>query len=177
MAMYGYGYRYPRVARIADYTNPEYRYRWARAAIMNKGIAENSPWIAFLRQRGALKEIEDRLRQLGEEYRALYDVKSKYKTAAQRRKTKIARAIEAVGDPKIHKRLQAEFGDKFKADYASAVIQRLKAELKHLEDIINYKKPTGQVKLSTEEKKGSGYGLLSGLCYGYGEDTGYGHFY
>jgi hypothetical protein len=53
----------------------------------------------------------------------------------------------------------------------------LKQELAHLEEIINWQMPTQPQKLSTEEQKGSGYGLLSGLGYDLGENTGYGYFY
>jgi hypothetical protein len=65
--MYSYGYRYPRVPRVPLYTDPEYRYKWARAAIMNKSVAARSPWLKFLRERGLLKKIVEELRKAGAE--------------------------------------------------------------------------------------------------------------
>jgi hypothetical protein len=70
--MYGYCYRYPRVPRKVEisYDDPEYRRKWARSAIMKRGVASNSRWIQFLRKKGTLDEIADKLRKAGEEYRA-----------------------------------------------------------------------------------------------------------
>jgi hypothetical protein len=57
MAMYGYGYRYPKAPRIAFYDDPDYRFRWVRAAIGNRAIAAKSPWLAFLKREGAFEAI------------------------------------------------------------------------------------------------------------------------
>jgi hypothetical protein len=57
MTMYGYGYRYPKAPRIAYYDDPNYRFKWARAAIGNRAIAAKSPWIAYLRSEGVFDEI------------------------------------------------------------------------------------------------------------------------
>jgi hypothetical protein len=67
--MYGYGYRYPRAPRIAYYDDPDYRFKWVRAAIGNRAAARKSPWIAFLRERGAFEAIGDYLRDLADQYR------------------------------------------------------------------------------------------------------------
>jgi hypothetical protein len=87
--MYGYAYRYPRVPRKVEalYGDPTYRYKLARAALMNRGVAQRSTWIQFLRQEDVLNQVRDLLRKAGEEYRALYGVKPTYKTAAERRRT------------------------------------------------------------------------------------------
>jgi hypothetical protein len=94
--MYSYGYRYPRVPRKVEilYDDPQYRRQWARSAVMNRGIAAKSPWIAFLRQSGTLDEIADKLRKAVEQNRALYGVKPNYKTAAERRRTKIEKLLQ-----------------------------------------------------------------------------------
>jgi hypothetical protein len=42
-----------------------------------------------LKNNNYLKQVSELLRKAGEKYRALYGVKPKYRTAAQRRKTKI----------------------------------------------------------------------------------------
>jgi hypothetical protein len=85
MAMYGYGYRYPRVPRIVNYLEPEYRYKWARAAIMNKSVAARSPWLKFLKDNHYLEQVGDILRKAGAEYRAQHGVNPKTKTAAEKR--------------------------------------------------------------------------------------------
>jgi hypothetical protein len=137
--MYGYGYHYPRVPRKVEavYTDPDYRYKWFRAATMNRSVAANSPWIAFLRQRGSLQKIADELRSAGAQYRALYGVKLKYKTAATKRKTKIENAIKAIEDEKIKERLRTEFGDNLKEPYIADTIKTLQKELAHLQMLID----------------------------------------
>jgi hypothetical protein len=74
--MYGYGYRYPRAQRQIEvlYSDPEYQYKWARAAIMNKRVASRSPWLKFLRDNHYLDQVANILRQAGQEYRALFGV-------------------------------------------------------------------------------------------------------
>jgi hypothetical protein len=134
---------------------------------MNKSFAARSPWLKFLRDRRSFAVICKELKDAAKEYRQKYGVNPKAKTAAQKRLTKIERAIEAVKDPAIQSRLSAEFGDRYSIDYVNAVVKRLEQELTNLKELIAY----GSPKLSTEQK-GSGYGLLSGL--GYGE--GYGYF-
>jgi hypothetical protein len=61
MAMYGYGYRYPRVPRVALYEDPNYRFKWVRAAVGNRAIAAKSPWIAHLKQKGVFDKISQLL--------------------------------------------------------------------------------------------------------------------
>jgi predicted TPR repeat methyltransferase len=137
---------------------------------MNKAVAARSPWLNFLREKKYLEQVGNILRKAGEEYRQLHGVNPKTKTAAERRITKLQRAIEAVQDANINKRLGTEFGDRYNTAYVNAVVDRLNKEIASLKKLIAY----GAEKLSTEEKKtGSGYGLLSGLGY----DEGYGYFY
>jgi hypothetical protein len=95
MAMYGYCYRYPRVPRRVEalYTDPEYQYKWARAAIMNKAVAARSPWLKFLRDNHYLEKVGDLLRKAAAEYRAIHPYTEKDKTIARRRRTKLQRAI------------------------------------------------------------------------------------
>jgi polyhydroxyalkanoate synthesis regulator phasin len=184
MAMYGYGYRYPKARRIAYYDEPEYRFKWARAAIGNRAIASKSPWIAFLRREGAFEAIGDYLRQLADQYRVEQGgVKESTKKGARQRITKLQRAIAALEDQALLKNVAEDLGDKYSADYVTDAINRLKKEIATLEATIAWKPPapttTGQpppqpsAKKITLKKKGQGYGLMSGL--GYGE--GYGYFY
>jgi hypothetical protein len=186
--MYGYGYRYPTVPREVKilYTDPQYRYKWARAAVMNKGIADRSPWIAFLRKEKYLEQISNLLKKAGTEYRRLYGVNPKYKSAALKKKGKIERALTAVQDPRLPDLLRYEFGDKFQDQYINDAVDTLKKELSHLEKIINYQKegaqPAPQLLLPAppEEKKpgtGYGYGLREVLGYGLREGLGYGYGY
>jgi hypothetical protein len=144
----------------AVYTDPDYRYKWARAAVMNRSTSERSPWIAFLKQRGTLKMIGDELRKAGAEYRALLGIKLKARTAATRRRTKLEKAIETMRDENIIKRIKEEFGDRFKQSYADNVISTLQDELKRLKLVIGEKPPPQP---STIAKSGQGYGLREGL--------------
>jgi hypothetical protein len=188
--MYGYGYRYPRVPREIKvlYSDPEYRYKWARAAVMNKATADRRPWISFLRQKGVLAKISEELREAGDQYRAQYDVNPKYRPAAMKKIGKIERALTAVGDARLPELLKLEFGDKFKESYIDDAIATLQKELDHLNLIINYEKPGTEQKqqpvLALEEPKqgqgygyGYGYGLRDGLGYGLRDCLGYGYFY
>jgi hypothetical protein len=136
---------------------------------MNRGVAQHSPWISFLRQKGTQEQISKLLREAGAEYRALYGVKPKYKTAAERRKTKIERAIAAIQDADIQNRLKAEFGDKYNASYVADALNALQKELDHLNAIIEWQVAPQQPppQRSTVAKKGHGYGLTQGLGYGY----------
>jgi hypothetical protein len=140
--MYCYGYRYPRVPREIKvlYTDPQYRYKWARAAVMNKDIADRSPWIAFLRKNEYLDKISALLREAGEKYKSKYGVNPKYRSVAMKKLGKIESAMTAVQDPRLPELLKLEFGDKFKDAYIQDAIKTLKKELAHLQEIINYKK-------------------------------------
>jgi hypothetical protein len=137
---------------------------------MNRGVAQQSPWIAFLRQRGTLEEIAQKLRDAGEEYRRLYGVKPKYKTTAERRKTKIERALAAIKDAEIHGGLRAEFGDKFRESYIADAVKTLQKEQDHINTLIQWQGAPQQPlpQPNALEKKASGYGLREGLGYGYG---------
>jgi hypothetical protein len=46
--VYGMGYRYPRRARKAVIAEPE---KWARAAIYNRGVVAENPWVRHLKKR------------------------------------------------------------------------------------------------------------------------------
>jgi hypothetical protein len=122
--MYGYGYRYPRVPRRveAHYTDPEYRYKWTRAAIMNKAVAARSPCFKFLRENGYFDDIRRLLRKAAAEYRGepTHGFTDKDKTIASKRKTKLENAIKALSDEAIRSRLASEFGPKYNPAYAEA---------------------------------------------------------
>jgi hypothetical protein len=55
-------------------------------------------------------------------------------------------------------------GDKYSQEYVNATIARLDAEIKRLNEMLNW-------------KPGKGYGLMSGLGYDEGYGEGYGYFY
>jgi hypothetical protein len=188
MAMYGYGYRYPRAPRIAYYDDPDYRFRWARAAIGNRAISQKSDWINFLKREGAFEAIGDYLRRLGDQYRVEKGgVKESTKKGAKQRIKKLERAIAALEDEALLKEVQADLEDRYKPEYVTDSINRLKKEIAALEATINWKPPAQQTaptgtqpppqpsaKKITLRKKGEGllsglgYGLTSGLGYGYG---------
>jgi hypothetical protein len=111
------------------------------------------------------KKIGAELRNLADEYRRNRGgVQPSTKKAARQRITKLNRAIAALEDQGLLKEVAADLGDTYNPNYVKDVIDRFKEEIARLEEIINWK---------PEQKKGSGYGLLSGLGY----DEGYGYFY
>jgi hypothetical protein len=156
MAMYGYGYRYPRVPRVPLYTDPEYRFKWVRSAVGNRAIAAKSPWVQYLRENKVLDKVCDLLRKAGAEYRKQYGFKESTKKGARQRVTKLQRAIEALKDDATLQRVSADLGSKYNPDYVKATIARLDAEINRLKEIIG------------EQQVAKGYGLLSGLGYGEG---------
>jgi hypothetical protein len=180
--MYGYGYRYPRAPRIAYYDDPDYRFRWARAAIGNRAISEKSDWINFLKREGAFEAIGNFLRELGEQYRVEKGgVKESTKKGAKQRIKKLQRAIAALEDKDLLKSVADDLEDRYKPEYVTDNINRLKKEIAALEAVINWKPPTQQqLALTTESEpptqtgvkkavlKKKAKGLLSGLGYGYG---------
>jgi hypothetical protein len=91
--MYGTGYRYPRRKREVK-TKIDEPKLWARAAIVNKGMADENPWIQHLRSTGAYKEIRNALLKA----KATYVPKNpeKRKTAMQRRKDHLAQELEVL---------------------------------------------------------------------------------
>jgi hypothetical protein len=183
--MYGYGYRYPRAPRIAYYEDPEYRFKWVRAAIGNRAAAAKSPWIQFLRERGAFEEIGNYLRELADQYRDAHGgVRDTTKKGARQRIKKLQRAIAALEDQALLKDVAADLGDVYSADYVTDSINRLKKEIAALEATINWQLPaetTTTTETEEEEipsqpsskkvalkKKAKGSCLMSGLGYGYG---------
>jgi hypothetical protein len=70
MSLYGYGfegmgYRYPKRARKAVIADPE---KWARAAIYNKGVVAENPWVQHLKQKGVYDQISALLREAKKDY-------------------------------------------------------------------------------------------------------------
>jgi hypothetical protein len=146
MAMYWYGYKYPKVQRNFEalYSDPEYQYKWARAAILNRGVAARIPWIKFLKQNHYLGQVAQILRQAGQEYRALYGVSEKNKTAARRRKNKLEKALAAVQNPGIQTRLREEYGNKYSDEYVNSVVATLQRELDHIKNLLEWQAPGPQ---------------------------------
>jgi polyhydroxyalkanoate synthesis regulator phasin len=179
MALYGYGYRYPKARRIAYYDEPDYRFKWVRAAIGNRAIAKKSDWIKFLKESHAFEAIGDYLHDLAKEYRVLkHGVKESTKKGAKQRITKLQRAIAALEDQDLLKNVAADLGDKYSEDYVTEAIDKLKKEIASLEALLAWKPPPEQTgsqpppqpsakKITLRKKPGTGYGLMSGLGYGY----------
>jgi NAD(P)-dependent dehydrogenase (short-subunit alcohol dehydrogenase family) len=124
------------------------------------------------------KDIGDLLRQKAAEYRATHGVQPSSRKGAKQRITKLQRAIAALEDQDLLTRVAADLEDKYSADYVQAVINKLRDEINRLEAIVNWQavaQPVAQpppqpsaVKQSQQiAKKAKGYGLLSGLGYGY----------
>jgi hypothetical protein len=70
MSVYGYGnvgmgYRYPRRARKAVIADPM---KWARAAIYNKGVVEENPWVQHLKKKGVYDKIRALLQEAKKDY-------------------------------------------------------------------------------------------------------------
>jgi hypothetical protein len=91
MSLYGYGfegmgYRYPRRARKAVIADPK---AWARAAIYNKGVVEENPWVTHLRNTG----VYDKIRELLESARATYVPKN-----PEKRKQNLIRQLRNLED-------------------------------------------------------------------------------
>jgi predicted DNA-binding protein YlxM (UPF0122 family) len=182
--MYGYGYHYPRAPQIAYYDDPNYRFKWDRAAIGNRAIAQKSDWVNFLKKRGAYEAIGEYLRELGDEYRVLKGgVKESTKKGAKQRIKKLERAIAALQDQALIKDVAADLEENFNQQYVTDTIGRLQKEIERLKATIAWKPPAQQqqqLALTTESqpsqqttqtatlKKRKGQGLLSGLGYGYG---------
>jgi hypothetical protein len=174
--MYGYGYRYPRVPRKVEvlYEDPKYRAKWVRAAIGNRAVAAQSPWIKHLRQSGVFETIKNLLRQEAVKYRQSQGVKESTRKGAERRIVKLQRAIDALKDQAIIQNVASQLGNKYNPAYVEATIKRLEEEINNLNAMLNFK-PAPQPQ--PQQPVAKGYGLLSGLGYGYGEDEGYGYFY
>jgi hypothetical protein len=86
MSLYGYGYRYPRRARKAVIADPV---KWARAAIYNKGVVEENPWVQHLKQKG----VYDKIRALLQEARKDYVPKN-----PEKRRESLMRQLENLQD-------------------------------------------------------------------------------
>jgi hypothetical protein len=70
MSVYGYGnvgmgYRYPKRARKAVIAEPE---KWARAAIYNKGVVAENPWVQHLKKKGVYDQIRLLLQEAKKDY-------------------------------------------------------------------------------------------------------------
>jgi hypothetical protein len=170
--MYGYGYRYPRVPRRIEalYEDPKYRAKWVRAAIGNRAVAAKSPWIQHLKKAGVFKTIGNLLRKEALEYRRNQGgVKESTKKGAERRIVKLQRAIDALKDQALLQNVASDLGNKYDLAYVAATIKRLEAEINSLNEMLKWKP-------EQQQPVAKGYGLLSGLGYGYG-DEGYGYFY
>jgi hypothetical protein len=179
--MYGYGYRYPRVPKRVEalYADPNYRFKWVRAAIGNRAVAAKSPWIAHLKQAQVYDKIRDLLRDEAVKYRLKQGgLKPSTKKSIEQRIVKLQRAVEALKDQALIDRVAGDLGNKYDKRYVDSTLKRLEEEIANLQDTLEWEPPEEQQLLvqaqpqqetqKTTKKKAKGYGLLSGLGYGYG---------
>jgi hypothetical protein len=84
MSIYGYGYRYPRRKRkvsVETYIgDKEDQQAWAKAAVFNKAIAEQNPWVQHLRKTKTYDPVNP----------------EKRKKALARRMTHIGQEVEVI---------------------------------------------------------------------------------
>jgi hypothetical protein len=111
---------------------------------LNRGVAACSPWIKFLKDNHYLEQVAQILRQAGQEYRALFGVSEKNKTAARGRKNKLEKALVAVQDPGIQSRLREEYGNKYNQAYVDSVVATLQRELDHIKNLLEWQAPGPQ---------------------------------
>jgi hypothetical protein len=179
--MYGYGYRYPRVPKRVEalYADPNYRFKWVRAAIGNRAVASKSPWIAHLKQAGVYDQIRDLLRKEAIKYRIdKGGLKPSTKKSIEQRIVKLQRAVEALKDQALLDKVATDLGNKYNKQYVDSTLKRLEEEIENLQSTLEWEPPEEQQLLvqaqpqqetqKTTKKKAKGYGLLSGLGYGYG---------
>jgi hypothetical protein len=179
--MYGYGYRYPRVPKRVEalYADPNYRFKWVRAAIGNRAVAAKSPWIAHLKQAQVYDKIRDLLRDEAVKYRLKQGgLKPSTKKSIEQRIVKLQRVVEALKDQALIDRVAGDLGNKYDKRYVDSTLKRLEEEIANLQDTLEWEPPEEQQLLvqaqpqqetqKTTKKKAKGYGLLSGLGYGYG---------
>jgi hypothetical protein len=137
----GYGYRYPRRRRkltVETFYSPEVQPDVIRAAVYNRAIARNNPWIQHLRK----TDFYTKVRQLLQEARATY----KPKDPAKRRKllnqelTKLQAQLNILQQEKLAKSLATEYGDtygkKYKDTYDTVLddkITRLQNEIARIQ--------------------------------------------
>jgi hypothetical protein len=174
--MYGYGYRYPRVPRVPLYEDPKYQYKWVRAAIGNRAIADKSEWIKFLKDNNAFETIGAYLRSLGDVYREQKrGLKPSTLKSAEQRAKKIEKAIEALKNQQYIDRVKTELGQEYSDAYPKEAIDALQKELDRLRALPEWK-PTGKYRMpklalsygeEVEVPKKQGKGLLSGMGYFY----------
>jgi hypothetical protein len=99
--LYGMGYRYPKRRRkvsVETYIGDDKdQQAWAKAAIFNKAIAEENPWVQHLRK----TKTYDKIRKALLDARKTYTPKDpeKRKKAITRRMTHIGQEVEVIGKP------------------------------------------------------------------------------
>jgi hypothetical protein len=135
--LFGTGYRYPKVRRQVTveslYGSPDYMEKWARAALMNKALAKQNPWIAHLKATGAFDQIRNVLQQARATYKPK-DISKLAKTASRRaKKLNILKNYLASGNIGA---VQSAYEAKKYADFAGTkqeIINRINEELAKLE--------------------------------------------
>jgi hypothetical protein len=145
----GYGYRYPRRRRqmtVSAYYYPgELQDEYIKAAVFNKAIASENPWIKFLRQKGFYEEIGRKLRELRNKYQE--EVKKGEKLDEKRIKTLKRELMKLQAEKAIlegeqkAKKLAKSFAEKFqdRVSYDAmleAKINQLKNEIDRIESYL-----------------------------------------
>jgi hypothetical protein len=144
----GYGYRYPRRRRqmtVSTYYYPgELQDEYIKAAVFNKAIASENPWIKFLRQKGFYDEIRKKLRELRETYKNEVkkgQVDEKRLKTLKRELMKLQAEKSILEGEQKAKKLAKSFSEKFKDrvsydDILQAKIDQLKKEIERIESFL-----------------------------------------
>jgi predicted nuclease with TOPRIM domain len=144
----GYGYRYPRRKRqmtVAAYYYPgELQDEYIKAAVFNKAIASENPWIKFLRKEKFYDDIRNKLRDLRDKYQR--EVKQgkieENRLKALKRELMKLQAEKSIleGEQKT-KKLAKSFAEKFKdrVSYDTMLqqkIDQLEDEIKRIQSFL-----------------------------------------
>jgi hypothetical protein len=155
--MYGQGYRYPRRRRkltVETFYSPEAKPDIIRAAVFNRAIARNNPWIEHLPE----SKFYEKVRNLLQEAKATYKPKDPAKRSKllDRELTKLQAQLNILQQERAAKSLEPEYGDtygkKYKDTYDTVLddkITRLQNEIARIQQAIDSLKslPTGQAQL------------------------------
>jgi hypothetical protein len=94
----------------------------------------------------------------------------------EQRIVKLQRAVEALQDQALLDKVASDLGNKYNKNYVDASLKRLEEEIANLQATLKWEPPAEGVLVEETQpqeekatkKNAKGYGLLSGLGYGYG---------
>jgi uncharacterized small protein (DUF1192 family) len=140
----GYGYRYPRRKRqmtVAAYYYPrELQDEYIKAAVFNKAIASENPWIKFLRKEKFYEGVRNKLRELRDKYQKEVKqgkVDEKRLKSLKRELMKLQAEKSILEGEQKARKLATSFGEKFKDlsydDILKSKIQQLQDEIERID--------------------------------------------